>query len=188
MPSRPGQPRRYGALLGRLPGISTSVLADRLRRLERAGVVVREPGAVGAGVEYALTARGQELQEALRALRRWGVGFLADPAADGSAQQSFDVSYVAGIAALADGQFQLARPADFFWEASAAALAHSDVATGTMMGFPCLRLSGAFFASCDHRSGDLIVKLPRHRVEQLIQAGTGKPFAPAGRTFANGSW
>jgi hypothetical protein len=44
------QPRRYGALLGRLPGISTSVLADRLRRLERAGVVAREPGAVGAGI------------------------------------------------------------------------------------------------------------------------------------------
>ena len=66
------QPCRYGALLDRLPGISTSVLADRLRRLERAGVVAREPGAVGAGVMYALTPRGQELEEALRALRRWG--------------------------------------------------------------------------------------------------------------------
>jgi hypothetical protein len=52
-----------------------------------------------------------------------------------------------------------------------------------MMGFPCLRVSGAFFASCDHRSGDLIVKLPRHRVDQLVAAGVGKPFAPAGRTF-----
>jgi len=72
---------------------------------------------------------------------------------------------------------------DFFWEVSAAALTHSDVATGTMMRFPCLRVSGAFFASCDHRSGDLIVKLPKHRVEQLIRAGAGKPFAPAGRTF-----
>ena len=101
------QPRRYGALLDRLPGVSTSVLADRLRRLERAGVVAREPGAVGAGVVYALTARGQELEEALRALRRWGAGFLADPTADGAAQQSFDVTYVAGIQALADGQFQL---------------------------------------------------------------------------------
>jgi DNA-binding HxlR family transcriptional regulator len=114
------QPRRYGALLGRLPGISTSVLADRLRRLERAGVVAREPGAAGAGVVYALTARGQELEEALRALRRWGAGFLADPAADGSAQQDFDVSYVAGIAALADGQFQLVvddRPATLHFAA-----------------------------------------------------------------------
>jgi hypothetical protein len=74
-------------------------------------------------------------------------------------------------------------PAGFFWQAAAPALAHDGVATGTMMGFPCLRLSGAFFASCDHRSGDLLVKLSRRRVEQLIEAGTGKPFAPAGRTF-----
>jgi hypothetical protein len=74
-------------------------------------------------------------------------------------------------------------PAGLFWEAAAAALAHDDVATGTMMGFPCLRVSGAFFASCDHRTGDLIVKLPRRRVEQLIDAGAGQPFAPAGRTF-----
>jgi DNA-binding HxlR family transcriptional regulator len=114
------QPRRYGALLDRLPGVSTSVLVDRLRRLERAGVVTREPGALGAGVVYALTARGQELEEALRALRRWGAGFLADPTADGSPQQSFDVTYVAGIQALADGQFQLVvddRPATLHFSA-----------------------------------------------------------------------
>jgi DNA-binding HxlR family transcriptional regulator len=115
------QPRRYGTLLDRLPGISTSVLADRLRRLERAaGVVTRQTGAVGAGVMYALSARGQELEPALRALRRWGAGFLADPTADGSAQQSFDVSYVAGIRALADGQFQLVvddRPATLHFTA-----------------------------------------------------------------------
>jgi hypothetical protein len=75
------------------------------------------------------------------------------------------------------------HPADFFHEISAATLGHPGVSTGTMMGFPCLRVSGAFFASCDHRSGDLIVKLPHHRVEQLIATGVGKPFAPAGRTF-----
>ncbi len=75
------------------------------------------------------------------------------------------------------------QPTDFFWQVSAAALTQSDVAAGTMTGSPCLRVPGAFFASCDHRSGDLIVTLPQHRVEQLIQAGAGKPFAPAGRTF-----
>ena len=75
------------------------------------------------------------------------------------------------------------QPTDFFWEVGTAALTHGDVATGTMMGFPCLRVSGAFFASCDHRTGDLIVKLPRWRVEQLIERGAGQPFAPAGRTF-----
>ena len=69
--------------------------------------MAREPGEVRAGVVYTLTDRGQELDEALRALRQWGVGFLADPAADGSTQQTFDVTYVDGIKALADGQFQL---------------------------------------------------------------------------------
>ncbi len=86
-------------------------------------MVAREPGAVGAGVVYALTARGQELEEALSALRRWGAGFLADPTADGSAQQSFDVTYVAGIQALADGQFQLVvddRPATLYFTAARA--------------------------------------------------------------------
>lgn len=52
-----------------------------------------------------------------------------------------------------------------------------------MMGFPCLRVAGAFFASCDPRTGDLIVKLPRDRVQQLLEDGVGHPFAPAGRTF-----
>jgi hypothetical protein len=74
-------------------------------------------------------------------------------------------------------------PTDFFHEMSAPALTRPEVATGTMMGFPCLRVAGAFFASCDHRTGDLIVKLPRDRVAQLIAEGVGKPFAPAGRTF-----
>ncbi|MBQ1093328.1 MmcQ/YjbR family DNA-binding protein [Streptomyces sp. B93] len=75
------------------------------------------------------------------------------------------------------------RPTDFFTRTSRSALARSDVATGTMMGFPCLRVAGGFFASCDRRSGDLIVKLPRERVQELIEAGVGSPFAPAGRTF-----
>lgn len=92
---------------GPRPGIGTSVLADRLRSLERAGVVAREPGPVGGGVVYALTDRGRALDAAVRELRRWGVGFLADPTADGSADQRFDVTNVGGIHTLPDGQFQL---------------------------------------------------------------------------------
>ncbi len=52
-----------------------------------------------------------------------------------------------------------------------------------MMGFPCLRVGGAFFAACDHRSGDLIVKLPEARVRELVIETVGEPFAPAGRVF-----
>ncbi len=54
---------------------------------------------------------------------------------------------------------------------------------GTMMGLPCLRVAGGFFASADRQTGDLIVKLPKDRVLALIEAGTGEPFAPNGRTF-----
>jgi hypothetical protein len=74
-------------------------------------------------------------------------------------------------------------PTAFFWDAAEEVLGGEDVETGTMMGFPCLRVRGAFFASCDHRSGDLVVKLPGGRVSGLISTGAAQPFAPAGRVF-----
>jgi DNA-binding HxlR family transcriptional regulator len=98
---------RYTDLARRLPGMSTTVLAERLRKLEAAGVVERRPGAVGEGVVYRLTDRGLALEDALEALRRWGVTFLADPTADGGAFQAFDMHYVAGIDALEDAEFGL---------------------------------------------------------------------------------
>ena len=57
------------------------------------------------------------------------------------------------------------------------------VTRGTMMGFGCLRYEGAFFASVHRQTGDLIVKLDEARVNGLIEAGLGEPFAPAGRRF-----
>jgi DNA-binding HxlR family transcriptional regulator len=101
------RPLRYSALVDRLPGIGTSVLADRLRRLDAAGLLVRQPRAVGEGVVYELTERGRALGEPLRALRRWGVRFLFDPTADGQADRYFDMTYVDGIDALSDGEFEL---------------------------------------------------------------------------------
>ncbi len=98
---------RYGELIRRLPGISTTVLADRLRKLEATGVVERQLGAAGAGVSYAITERGLGLTDALEALRRWGVEFLTDPAADGASHHEYDVHYVEGIDALGDGEFGL---------------------------------------------------------------------------------
>jgi len=55
--------------------------------------------------------------------------------------------------------------------------------TSTMMGFPCLRRDGAFFASLEPATRSLILKLPAPRVTQLIEAGAGRAFAPNGRTF-----
>jgi DNA-binding HxlR family transcriptional regulator len=86
---------RYGELNRRLPGIGSTVLAERLRKLETSGLVERQPGAVGNGVLYMLE------------LRRWGVHYLTDPGADGALSSEFDVRYVDGIERLPAGEFGL---------------------------------------------------------------------------------
>ena len=69
-----------------------------------------------------------------------------------------------------------------FWELAEPLLANG-AEKSTMMGHPCLRINGDFFASLERRTGDLIVKLPAARVDEMIEAGTAEPFAPAGRRF-----
>jgi hypothetical protein len=71
----------------------------------------------------------------------------------------------------------------FFWQVATPFLKRENIVKGTMMGFPCLRIDGAFFASEDRDSGDLIVKLPASRVQELLNDAMGEPFAPAGRKF-----
>jgi hypothetical protein len=70
-----------------------------------------------------------------------------------------------------------------FWAVAEPFLAMPDVSRSTMMGLPCLRRSGAFFASYDRRRGNLVVKLPESRVAELIERAQAEPFAPAGRRF-----
>ncbi|WP_420455342.1 hypothetical protein [Rubrivirga sp.] len=54
---------------------------------------------------------------------------------------------------------------------------------GTMMGRPCLRANGAYFASGGHVGDALVVKLPEARVREEVAAGRGVPFAPGGTPF-----
>lgn len=70
-----------------------------------------------------------------------------------------------------------------FWALAEPMLTRAGVTRSTMMGLPCLRIGGQFFASFDRRTGDLLVKLPEDRVDQLVEAGRAHPFAPAGRRF-----
>jgi hypothetical protein len=70
-----------------------------------------------------------------------------------------------------------------FWRIAEPLLARPGITRSTMMGLPCLRIDGAFFASWDRRTGGLLVKLPQDRVRALIGEGDAQPFAPAGRTF-----
>lgn len=74
-------------------------------------------------------------------------------------------------------------PTEFFWELAEEFLARDGIEQGQLMGFPCLRVDGEFFATYDHRSGVLIVKLHRETVADMVESGSGEPFAPAGRVF-----
>ena len=56
-----------------LPGISRSVLTDRMRTLERAEVVERRTGPKGRTLEYRLTPAGRDLQPVVQAIGEWGV-------------------------------------------------------------------------------------------------------------------
>jgi DNA-binding HxlR family transcriptional regulator len=66
-------PRRYSDLSRSVEGIAPNVLSERLRRLERAGVVIAVPYSERPlRYEYALTEDGQELAGVLRLLSAWG--------------------------------------------------------------------------------------------------------------------
>lgn len=68
---------RYSDFLTSSEAIPTNILAERLKRLEAAGIVKRElyqdnpPRA-----EYFLTSRGADLAPVLRAMRQWGEQYL----------------------------------------------------------------------------------------------------------------
>jgi DNA-binding HxlR family transcriptional regulator len=67
---------RFGQLKKAIPGISSRLLTNRLRRLEAAGLVRRQhKPTIPPQVSYSLTARGQELNGVLDQLneiaRRW---------------------------------------------------------------------------------------------------------------------
>ncbi|MGH3423046.1 MAG: winged helix-turn-helix transcriptional regulator [Streptosporangiaceae bacterium] len=75
-----GGPRRFNDLLGQLPGIAANILSERLKRLEREGLLVARPYSERPPRSaYQLTAEGRELAGALRLLAYWGTGH-ADPA------------------------------------------------------------------------------------------------------------
>lgn len=80
-------PSRYTDLLDGLPGIATNLLADRLRDLEAAGILTRDPGARPVPVTLIrLTPGGEALKPVLLALARWGAPLLATAGSGDAAQ------------------------------------------------------------------------------------------------------
>ena len=65
--------RTYGELADSREGIPTNILADRLKRLESAGILTRTPYQERpVRYAYTLTPKGSALGEVLLAFVRWG--------------------------------------------------------------------------------------------------------------------
>jgi len=77
-----------------------------------------------------------------------------------------------------------AKTERLFWGLAAELMAEDpEVAEGTIMNGRCLRVGKEFLALVDYKGSGLVVKLSKDRVLDLIDAGPGQPFAPAGRVF-----
>ncbi|KJS55817.1 HxlR family transcriptional regulator [Streptomyces rubellomurinus subsp. indigoferus] len=74
-----GGPRRYTDLHADLPGVSTDILAARLKQLEGEGLAVRRKlERPASATVYELTERGAELRPVIEALGAWGLGALGE--------------------------------------------------------------------------------------------------------------
>lgn len=69
-------PRRYSDLLAELPGVTTNLLAARLRAMESGGLIGKRPG---HPARYELTALGAALEPVVVELGRWGANFMDHP-------------------------------------------------------------------------------------------------------------
>ena len=62
----------YGEILAGAPGLSHTLLTQRLRHLTKVGIITSTPKAGGRGVRYTLTEAGGELWPVMLALGAWG--------------------------------------------------------------------------------------------------------------------
>ena len=75
--------QRFGDLKRGLPRIPTSVLTNRLKTLEEAGVVQRKLlSSPRNTIVYTLTEFGRDLEDIVLALGRWGAKFLDEAEPD----------------------------------------------------------------------------------------------------------
>jgi DNA-binding HxlR family transcriptional regulator len=138
-------PRRYSDLLRGLPGITTNLLAKRLREMHDLGLVepVQAAG-VGPASSYRLTPRGAALEPAVHALGRWGWALLGAP--NKKDYRSFDFLMVA-LRRLYRGGVNLR--AEIVADGAAYRIVltenHADISRGDIPS-PDLRVTGAVTA------------------------------------------
>ncbi|MGW8361035.1 winged helix-turn-helix transcriptional regulator [Streptomyces wedmorensis] len=127
-------PRRYTDLHADLPGVSTDMLAGRLKDMEAAELVTRRrlPPPASAYV-YELTPRGRDLLPVLRALAAWGAPDLGEPRpTDAVRAHWYAVPMLGALAELGEGVVQVTLDEGEFHVRIAAdgSTAHGDGAYG----------------------------------------------------------
>lgn len=103
-------PKRFGDLQRGLRAISPNVLSQRLRELEKAGILRRSvAGPPVSGPVYTLTERGEKLEPVLSALAEWGSqeqlpddASMSTDAFMFSLRTTFDSAAAAGVHAVMD--------------------------------------------------------------------------------------
>jgi len=73
---------RFNDIHRGVPRISATLLADRLAKLEHAGLIIREPLPNGRGAEYRLTEAGRDLEPIIMDLAVWGQRWSRDMVTD----------------------------------------------------------------------------------------------------------
>ncbi|WP_114423288.1 winged helix-turn-helix transcriptional regulator [Nocardioides houyundeii] len=69
---------RFNDIARGLPGISRTLLVNRLRHLERRGILDTWPSPAGHGREYHLTAAGRDLERVIEVLGTWAIDWFFD--------------------------------------------------------------------------------------------------------------
>ena len=175
-------PKRFTDLRAGLPGVSPNVLAQRLRELERAGVVRRRklPPPAGSKV-YELTDWGMELEPVIIQLGRWGVRSpskpsdaalgvdsiilsfrtMFDPRRANGLSATYEISFGEDVfrAVIGEGRFEVARGN----EDRPDAVIETD--SNTLAG---LVYGGESFVEAI-RSGDVKVEGDRELVERFLK-------------------
>jgi DNA-binding HxlR family transcriptional regulator len=102
-------PRRYTDLHADLPGVSTDVLASRLKDMERDGLTSRRRlPPPGASYVYELTGHGRRLLPVLQALGEWGAPLLGERrATDAVRAHWFALPLLRCLAGLGEGVVQV---------------------------------------------------------------------------------
>ena len=72
---------------------------------------------------------------------------------------------------------------ELFWDLAEPMIGSGKIIEGELMRSRCVRVGKEFLAMPEYQTGDLVVKLPRERVDELIANGDGLAFAPAKKVF-----